>query len=413
MDHSLFVQKMLIIIYFVAASSALEPREYKVTNLTQFGLTDETYAGFMPVKLNDNSFGSFFFWLVKKRGERTEDIPLVIWLNGGPGCSSMVGMMFENGPFYIESANGNTSYNLVSNPNSWNEIADILYIEQPLTTGFSIQAAGSKQIRDEAEIAHDFHNWYLSFLTIFREYQESALYIAGESYAGAYIPWIAEHIVKYQLKNPSDFRINLRGVAIGNGVIDLFMQTKSYAEYSYYHGLIPWGVKLRANDMLALCEQKALGDIKHPHGYLSDCNIFSFVLAAAGQPNQYNTGTFKPYTNIIGNTSTFAYFMNDPIVQEAIHVRGYNIPGINFDASPIPNDDGAGTPFYADDRGKDPHNGDDVRSADDDADDTFYGPMDDDGGLRDDDYQTIAQVTAKRQLYSSGESRNYFEPSHW
>jgi carboxypeptidase C (cathepsin A) len=414
MNYTTIVLLLAWNVLHLCAAAKYHKHDYKVTNLTQFGLTDDTYAGFIPITLEpDNSSGSFFYWLVKKRGERNNTTPLVIWLNGGPGCSSMVGMMFENGPFTIESIDGNSSYSLVTNPYSWNELVDVLYVEQPLTTGFSIPVEGAQQIRDEAQIAHDFHNWYLSFISIFDEYQNTELYIAGESYAGAYIPWIAEHILKYQLKNPKEFQINLQGVFIGNGVIDMFLQMNSYAVYAYYHGLIPQDAKTRADDMMALCEQKTLGDLKHPHGYLSDCGVFTFVLAAAGQPNQYNTGTFKQYTNIVGNSTVFERFMNDPIVQEAIHVRGYDLPGLNFIPSLRPNDDGgsSGT-YYADDGRDNPH---DDSSDDDDGDDTFYGPNDDDGNLRDDDYQVMSPTRSlRRKLYShSDEKKYYYVPSHW
>ncbi len=68
------------------------------------------YAGFMPVDLQSNKEGSLFFWLAKKRVQQTDvnattPEKLVIWLNGGPGCSSMVGMMWENGPFTIVGEN--------------------------------------------------------------------------------------------------------------------------------------------------------------------------------------------------------------------------------------------------------------------------------------------------------------------
>lgn len=276
-----------------------------------------------------------------------------------------------------------------------------------------MQAEGSHEIRDEAEISRDFHNWLLSFLTIFPQYQSTDLYLVGESYSGLYIPWIAEHIIKYQKQTPNTFQINLKGIACGNGVIDFWLQIKSYATYAYYHGLIPLGVKESADNLWTLCIQKTLGDIKHPHGYLADCGLFDFVLAAAGQPNQYNTATFNPYTNIIGNTSVFNTFMNDPEIQEAIHVRGYNVPGINFKISPHPNDDGDPMPFYyADDRGRNPHShSDDDIAQDDDSDDFFYGPADDDGGIKtQDDYQKI--TNKKRKLYGISED-GYFEPARW
>ncbi len=61
------------------------------------------YAGLMSLDRQSVGDGAFFFWLAKKRNNNIQEAKkrLVIWLNGGPGCSSMVGMMWENGPFNI------------------------------------------------------------------------------------------------------------------------------------------------------------------------------------------------------------------------------------------------------------------------------------------------------------------------
>jgi carboxypeptidase C (cathepsin A) len=167
------------------------------------------------------------------------------------------------------------------NPFSWNEVADVLYVEQPLRTGFGTASFGSESIRSEQQIGEDFRMFLVSFLLVFPEYKDVEIYLSGESYAGFYIPWIAETIVKYQMKkqkhsSPSGsssssatvsssssysflnidnvekdkyFRdissdhINLAGVAIGNGETDYLYQEPSYAEYAYAHGLIPLAAK--------------------------------------------------------------------------------------------------------------------------------------------------------------------------
>lgn len=102
----------------------------------------------MPLSFQDNAEGSLFFWLAMKRAsevkkksghkyksdEKRKD-KLLIWLNGGPGCSSILGMMLENGPFrvYLNEEKEAVKYKLKYNPYSWNEVAHVLYLEQVCT----------------------------------------------------------------------------------------------------------------------------------------------------------------------------------------------------------------------------------------------------------------------------------------
>ncbi len=96
-------------------------------------------------------------------------------------------------------------YRLQKNPYSWNEVADVLFVEQPLRTGFAIAAQGSEIIRTEKQIGEDFRRFLISLVAIFPEYKDVPIYLTGESYAGFYIPWIASTIIHYQMKkNPAD-----------------------------------------------------------------------------------------------------------------------------------------------------------------------------------------------------------------
>jgi len=143
------------------------------------------YAGHMPMSWKKNDEGSLFFWLAKHR--KTEDAELaggaeklIIWLNGGPGCSSMIGMMHENGPFTVEFANSNTSvvndpsaakFKLKNNPYSWNRAANVLYVEQPVRTGYSMAAKGKGPTTDEQMLAVDFRHFILSFMEVFPQFK--------------------------------------------------------------------------------------------------------------------------------------------------------------------------------------------------------------------------------------------------
>mmetsp|Transcript_29725 Transcript_29725/g.28436 ORF Transcript_29725/g.28436 Transcript_29725/m.28436 type:complete len:866 (-) Transcript_29725:73-2670(-) len=244
----------------------------------------------------------------------------------------------------IQEEVNNEDYFLKKNDFSWSESAHMIYLEQPIRTGFSKAATGAKQITTEEDVADDFYDFMQSFLTVFKEYQGLPVYITGESYAGMYIPWIAQKIVKkqeniqYERKyNPvftEKIYINLQGVAIGNGVIDEETQDATYPEYAYTHGLIPIGAKDYAEEQFQKCDNH----IKHrgrgrkhiTHGDLSDCDTMSLVLDMAGRPNEYNTNTFKQYDNLTDPDRPFLRFMNDPVIQEKIHVRGRDLPGLNF-----------------------------------------------------------------------------------
>merc|ERR1740139_1813549 len=83
--------------------------------------------GFIPIG-NDGS--DMFYWYFPAR-ENPETAPLVLWLTGGPGCSSELAIFYENGPFKI------IDDKVTTNPHAWNENANLLYIDQPVGTGFS------------------------------------------------------------------------------------------------------------------------------------------------------------------------------------------------------------------------------------------------------------------------------------
>lgn len=310
--------------------------EYKVNGLDKYGNTDDLYSGFMPLSLSEttpNTEGNFFFLFAKARNARQSDSKkqekLVVWLNGGPGCSSMVGAMWENGPFSIAfRSDGSPGYDLRRNPFAWNEETHVLFVEQPIRTGFSHAAQNARKIHNEAQVSEDFYSFMKSFLTVFADMQSADVYITGESYAGMYIPYMAQYVLKHQSKQHllGGINIRLKGVAIGNGAIDP-IQDLSYSEYAYSHGLIPLAAKESIDAAAQKCYDAAVGPKgKSPR----TCEIMQMVLDAAGRPNEYDTGTFKDYSEITQPGGVFDSFFNDPYIQESLHVRGLGLPGLNF-----------------------------------------------------------------------------------
>eukprot|EP00397_Hematodinium_sp_SG-2012_P029702 GEMP01031405.1.p1 GENE.GEMP01031405.1~~GEMP01031405.1.p1 ORF type:complete len:474 (-),score=126.58 GEMP01031405.1:694-2115(-) len=176
------------------------------------------HAGYIPFK-GQGGDKRFFFWLFESRSNPSKD-PLVLWLTGGPGCSSMLALLFENGPCKVIEG-GKTE----KNPHSWNNKANVIWVDQPAGTGFSEGAA----VGDEAGVAEDMYAFLQAFYKALPQYKTNAFFITGESYAGHYIPAISHRVWKGG-KAKEGFAIPLTGIAIGNGLTDPEEQYKWYPQ---------------------------------------------------------------------------------------------------------------------------------------------------------------------------------------
>mmetsp|Transcript_9348 Transcript_9348/g.15769 ORF Transcript_9348/g.15769 Transcript_9348/m.15769 type:complete len:120 (+) Transcript_9348:49-408(+) len=82
------------------------------------------YSGLVDIDHEDNHNDDIFYWWFESRNDAEND-PLVLWLTGGPGCASEVALFFENGPYQFED----DGTSLKSNPHSWNNNANLLYVD--------------------------------------------------------------------------------------------------------------------------------------------------------------------------------------------------------------------------------------------------------------------------------------------
>ena len=187
-----------------------------------FGNAEQWKTGFVTV---DSYKDDIFYWMFQSRSEPSTD-PLVLWLTGGPGCASEVALFYENGPYKF-----NEDSTLKSNPYSWNEVSNLLYVDQPIGTGFS--KGGIHDAKSETEVAEDMAAMLKGFLEQNPEFEGRDFYITGESYAGHYVPAIS-HYLQFE----ADVKLNLKGIAIGNGLTDPYQQYPAYATFSYENGLI-------------------------------------------------------------------------------------------------------------------------------------------------------------------------------
>ncbi|TMS01396.1 Lysosomal protective protein [Larimichthys crocea] len=164
--------------------------------------------------------------------------PVVLWLNGGPGCSSLDGLLTEHGPFLIQDDGVTLQYN----PYSWNKIANMLYLESPVGVGFSY-SDDQKYVTNDTEVSMNNFLALKEFFRLFPEFSKNQLFLTGESYGGIYIPTLAERVME-------DASLNLQGVAVGNGMSSYEMNDNSLVYFAYYHGLL--GSRLWA-DLQTFC----------------------------------------------------------------------------------------------------------------------------------------------------------------
>ena len=141
--------------------------------------------------------------------------PVILWLNGGPGCSSLTGLFLELGPSSVDE-----QLRLVHNPYSWNTNASVIFLDQPVNVGFSYSG---ESCTNTIAASKDVYALLTLFFKQFPEYAQQNFHIAGESYAGHYIPVFADEILRHKKRN-----INLKSILIGNGLVDGLTQYAAF-----------------------------------------------------------------------------------------------------------------------------------------------------------------------------------------
>ncbi|KAL4600889.1 hypothetical protein ACB092_11G232700 [Castanea dentata] len=189
------------------------------------------YGGYVTV---DKSAGRALYYYFVEAHHSKNSLPLLLWLNGGPGCSSFTGALVELGPFRVHS-DGKTLY---TNKFSWNYAANVLFLESPAGVGFSYSNTTSDYDKSgDSRTAADNYVFLVNWLERFPEYKDRDFYISGESYAGHYVPQLA-HTILYHNKKANKTIIKLKGIIIGNAVINDETDEQGMVDYLGSHAII-------------------------------------------------------------------------------------------------------------------------------------------------------------------------------
>ncbi|XP_019190142.1 PREDICTED: serine carboxypeptidase II-2 isoform X3 [Ipomoea nil] len=297
-----------------------------------FNVSFAQYSGYVTV--NQESGRALFYWFFEAVVDPSSK-PLVLWLNGGPGCSSIAyGLAEELGPFHVEK-DGKTLY---WNPYSWNLAANLLFVESPVGVGYSYSNTSSDILTNgDKRTAEDSLEFLLKWFERFPQYKGREFYITGESYAGHYVPQLSQAVVKHNA-NVKDIVINLKGFMVGNGLTDDYHDHLGLFQFMWASGLISDQTFKQAN---LLCDYQSfvhpseecnnvLDTVSDELGYIDPYSIFTptctegfSIMSRVLKRCDKKVGLLRRIYDPCTESHSTIYF-NLPEVQKALHVHTTN-----------------------------------------------------------------------------------------
>ncbi|KFM61846.1 putative serine carboxypeptidase CPVL, partial [Stegodyphus mimosarum] len=242
-----------------------------------------SYSGFFTVRKEYDS--NIFFWFFPALNGDA-DSPIILWLQGGPGVSGMFGFFVEHGPYVLKS---NISADF--RPYNWASTFQMIYVDNPVGTGFSFTLDDRGYVKNQEEMADDMYEFLQQFFTVFPEYRDNDFYVTGESYAGKYVPSLAYKI--HSMGTSANFKF--KGMSVGNGMCDPETMM-DYGDYLYNIGLVD---EIQAKEMKNL-SNSIVNHIRKKDYYEAlvemDKLIINFQLL--------------PYTSLFKNFTGFDFYYN-------------------------------------------------------------------------------------------------------
>ncbi|CAN7064560.1 unnamed protein product, partial [Brassica oleracea var. botrytis] len=289
------------------------------------------FDGPLPFELETGYIGigekeevqSFYYFIKSERNP--EEDPVLLWLSGGPGCSAISGLLLENGPLAmkLDVYNG-TVPPLVSTTYSWTKTSSILYLDQPVGTGFSYSRTHLVNKPSDSGEAKRIHEFLQKWLGKHQEFSSNPFYAGGDSYSGKIVPALVQEISKgnYQCCNPP---INLQGYVLGNPVTERKIDDNHRIPYA--HGMALISDELYES-LKRICKgeytyvdplnTKCLELIDEYHKVQTPRNL-NYIL----QPwcKTENPDCYKPYYRCLLVT----YWANDKTVRKALQINEESI----------------------------------------------------------------------------------------
>ncbi|GMI65548.1 serine carboxypeptidase-like 44 [Hibiscus trionum] len=246
------------------------------------------FAGYIDV--DDGVAGlSFFYYFVEAEND-TMNRPLTVWLTGGQGCSSVGDAFSSVGPFITTKNARGLDRNLFS----WNKVSNLLFIDNPIGAGWSYSNTSSDYIHGDdstkKRLVTFMQKWYETYPSL----KSRDLYLAGSSYAGHYVPNLANALLDAN-KQSKELKFNLKGIALGNPM--LRRKLDLLARYDFFH-------------TLGLVDSGTYGEAKKDCNTIDENNYFSKFEANW----TYTCDLFMNYTPFMFHNDAFdSYYENSKL----------------------------------------------------------------------------------------------------
>ena len=239
-------------------------------------------------RLANGADSSLFYWLTPARNGNAS-APLLVWLNGGPGSSSMMGLFMELGPYTLLADGSGLGPPRAA---SWNAEFNVVFVDQPAGTGFSVATSDAGYVNNQSEVGTSFVAFLLAFYEAHPELTANELWLTGESYAGKYIPAIANAILA---GGDATSGINFQGVAIGNGLTRPREMTLSVAASFFAVGVID-GAQRDAAQALALAAVAHIDAANWTAATAARSTLFDYLEQCNGKDSFPNVGASLAYS---------------------------------------------------------------------------------------------------------------------
>lgn len=356
LTHQVFlsiIMRSIVALSFVVAASAAVDSDFISSLPSAPPLLSKHYSGYLDASATKR----LHYYLVEAENADPTTAPTLVWYNGGPGCSSLDGFLYEHGPFRaVFDTAGNSHLNPFEY--SWSKLANTLYVEAPVGVGFSHSVAPNPVVdyncTDDTAAADNLAA-LKDFFTKFPELKNTELFITGESYAGIYVPTLAEAILLDDEWASSGKYPSLTGIAVGNGcsgtevgICSWGAQSDVYkTKYFMSTGFVSTQLKDKLNkdcdfetwfntgQKSKACEEGfatlnfLTADID-TYSIYSDCGP-NEPAAVLGASHSKVFGATPPSSPTLGTTSCInsaeaSAYLNRADVRAALHVSDANVP---------------------------------------------------------------------------------------
>eukprot|EP01094_Clydonella_sp_ATCC50884_P007474 TRINITY_DN1666_c0_g1_i1.p1 TRINITY_DN1666_c0_g1~~TRINITY_DN1666_c0_g1_i1.p1 ORF type:complete len:483 (+),score=85.95 TRINITY_DN1666_c0_g1_i1:123-1451(+) len=311
---------LFALLALLAAPATAEIRTDRIKDLPGMpeGSNIQQWAGYINVNSNGNGH-MVFYWFVASQSKPETD-PVVLVMNGGPGCSSLLSLFYDCGPYRVHH-----DRSLSLNEHTWNKHASMLFIDMPAEIGFSYSQ--SFYTSNDSQAMTNTYQFLLGFFQGFPEYNNGQpLYLAGEGYAGHYVPMVAQKIID---ENKGNEFLKLKGIILANPNTDAAYDLTGHFPFLYYHMLLsaPTYEKVvscyeqRNNTLCASLVGMVKAEIGsiNPYNIYEDC-IHSYPKGTTPLESVFTLGSYPVLTNCIDFNSATTY-LNQQGVKTSLHAN--------------------------------------------------------------------------------------------